>query len=265
MKGLLRSDWLGTRRDMQGSDIFSRAARRQHHMRALQSCPEDQWITNRMGDELLERLEAVRRPFQSALLLGHPGDDLLGALHARGVKPLLAGLGGAGRRIICEEDRLPLADQSMDLVVCVGGLDTVNDLPGALSLVRRILRPDGLFLGAMMAAGSLTSLRKALTGADTGPVARIHPQIDVRATGDLLARAGFALPVADIDMITARYTTLSALVRDLRANGLTNSLINRHPMTASQYAATDRALPRDQDGRFGESFTIAYLTGWAPP
>lgn len=264
MNDLLRSKGLGTRHVMQDRDIFSRAARREHHVRATRSCSGDRWIMNRISEELLARLDAVRRPIRSALVLGQPGDDLVDALRVRSINPVLAGLGGAGRRIICEEDRLPIADFSMDLVLCVGGLDTVNDLPGSLVLFRRVLHPDGVFLGAMMAGGSLSTLRKAIAEAETGAVARIHPQVDVRAAGDLLARAGFVLPVADIDMITARYATLAALVRDLRANGLTNSLATRHPMTASQYAATDCAMPRDEDGRFSESFAIAYLTGWAP-
>jgi NADH dehydrogenase [ubiquinone] 1 alpha subcomplex assembly factor 5 len=264
MNSLLRSMPLGTRRVMQDGDIFSRAARRQHHVRATRSRPDDRWIMNRISEELLARLDAVRRPVRTALVLGNPAEELIETLQARGISPVLAGLGGARRQIVCEEDRLPFADCSMDLVLCVGGLDTVNDLPGALVLVRRVLNPDGVFLGAMIAGGSLSTLRKALAEAETGAVARIHPQVDVRAAGDLLARAGFVLPVADIDEITARYATLSALVRDLRANGLTSSLAKRHPMTASQYAATDRALPRDRDGRFSECFAVAYLTGWAP-
>lgn len=250
---------------MQDQEIFSRLARRQCHIRATRFPSGDQWLMHRIGAELLDRLDAVRSPLRSVLILGLPDQLLIDAMRRRDMAVLVAGPGGHGRAVLCEEDRLPFADQSMDLVMAVGGLDTVNDLPGALTLIRRTLRPDGLFLGAMMAAGSLGALRAAISGSGGRGIARIHPQIDVRSAGDLLARAGFSMPVADIEAVTARYATFSDLARDLRANGLTNCLRDRFALTAGEVVAIDQALIRDSAGRFEEQFAIAYLTGWAKP
>jgi SAM-dependent methyltransferase len=250
---------------MQHPEIFSRLARRARHLRATRLPSADQWLMQRIGSELLERLEGVRTPLHSVLILGLPDQLLIDALCRRGMAVLVAGPGGKNRAVICEEDRLPFAERTMDLVLAVGGLDTVNDLPGALALIRRTLRPDGLFLGGMMAAGSLSALRTAIAEGGRGNVARIHPQIDVRSTGDLLSRAGFSLPVADTETVAARYASFSDLARDLRANGLTNSLRIRHALTAGEIASIDQAFPRDASGRFEEQFAIAYLTGWARP
>jgi SAM-dependent methyltransferase len=170
-----------------------------------------------------------------------------------------------------DEDRLPLAEGAFDLVVSIGALDTVNDLPGALILARRALRPDGLFLAAFAGAGSLPRLRAAMLAADAaqgGASPRIHPQIDVRAAGDLLARAGFALPVADAESVTVRFPHLPALVRDLRAMGATNILASRdrRPIGRAGLAAAiaDFAAAADPDGKTAERFEILHLSGWAP-
>src|SRR5919107_1568930 len=114
-----------------------------------------------------------------------------------------------------DEDRLPFADEAFDLIVSVGVLDTVNDLPGALLLIRRALRPDGLFLAAFPGAGSLPRLKRAMLAADAvggGAAARVHPQIEVRSAGDLLTRAGFALPVVDVQPVDVRFASLLGLV-----------------------------------------------------
>jgi SAM-dependent methyltransferase len=170
-----------------------------------------------------------------------------------------------------DEDRLPFGEGAFDLVVSVGVLDTVNDLPGALLLVRRALRPDGLFLGAFLGAGSLPRLRSAMLAADSveGAAApRIHPQIDVRAAGDLLTRAGFALPVADSWGVDVRFPDLLALVRDLRAMGGTNVLASRsrRPIGRLGLAAAiaDFAAAAGPDGKTAERFEILHLLGWAP-
>jgi SAM-dependent methyltransferase len=172
----------------------------------------------------------------------------------------------------CDEDFLPFADSAFDLVLSVGTLDTVNDLPGALVLVRRVLRADGLFLAAFCGAGSLPGLRSALRAAEEAqgypPSARIHPQIDVRAAGDLLTRAGFALPVVDSDLVTVRYPNLMRLVRDLRGMAATNLLSLRSAEGFGRLglgaALADFAGRADPDGKTSEQFNILHLTGWAP-
>ena len=141
------------------------------------------------------------------------------------------------------ETDLPATSGPFDLVTSLGLLDTINDLPGALALIRRALRPDGLFLAAFAGAGSLPRLRRAMRAAEgaegLGPSPRIHPQIDVRAAGDLLVRAGFALPVVDRDVVEVLYPSLAELVADLRAMGATNSLArrSRRPFTKLGLAA----------------------------
>ena len=165
------------------------------------------------------------------------------------------------------EDALPFADGAFDLIVSAGVLDTVNDLPGALTLARRALRPDGLFLAAFLGAGNLATLRAALRVAEGDrPAARLHPQIDVRSAGDLLARAGFALPVADGETLEVRYRDLFRLLGDLRGMAAGNVLAERVPLrreTLARLAAAFAELA-DESGRTTERFEIIFLTGWAP-
>jgi NADH dehydrogenase [ubiquinone] 1 alpha subcomplex assembly factor 5 len=229
---------------------FDRSLRRRRRDRAAVHFGEADYLHRLAADELLERLDLVTRPFARALDIGCAGNYLAQRLRTRGleVTSLDAGLrfakaaGGAQG----DEDRLPFADGAFDLVVSVGALDTVNDLPGALILARRALRPDGLFLGAFAGAGSLPRLRSAMLAADAaggGASPRIHPQIDVRAAGDLL-------------------------VRDLRAMGATNILgeRSRKPIGRPGLAAAlaDFAAAAEADGRTRERFEIVHLSGWAP-
>lgn len=224
-----------------------------------------------MADELLERLDSVQRPFTRALDLGCLDGRVGNALKARGIEVISADPGyrfaKAAGGVQCDEDRLPFADASFDLVVACGGLDQVNDLPGALLLIRRALRPDGLFLGAFTGAGSLPRLRSILLSAEERAVARLHPQIDVRSAGDLLARAGFALPVADGERVTIRYGSFFRLLDDLRGAAATNLLADAAPpLTRPVLARASKAFTAaaDADGKTAETIEIIYLLGWAP-
>lgn len=182
------------------------------------------------------------------------------------------GFASAAQGIQCDEDRLPFADESFDLVVSAGVLDQVNDLPGALALIRRILKPDGLLLAGFLGAGSLPCLRAATMAADMsvgGAVgSRLHPQIDVRASGDLLARAGFALPVADGERLTARYSNPLRIIADLRGMAATNLLCDQQGPRYGK--ARFRALMEafadagDPNGTVTETFELIFMTGWAP-
>jgi SAM-dependent methyltransferase len=254
---------------------FDRRLRRLRRDRAAAS-RETAWLHRRAADELIGRLDLVRRDVRTALDLGCGDLYLTSRLRERGLEVTPA---DAGRRfalaasgVQCDEDRLPFADQVFDLVVSVGALDTVNDLPGALTLVRRALRPQGLFLAAFAGAGSLPRLRSALRAAEEaeGLAAspRLHPQIDVRAAGDLLGRAGFSLPVADCETLAVRYGSLATLVADLRAMAATNLLAARslRPFGRAGYAAAAAAFEAgaDPDGRISERFDLIFLSGWAP-
>ena len=256
---------------------FDRHLRRLRRDRAAASGGAAEYLHRRTADELIERLDLVKRDFRHALDLGC-GDSWLGRrLRERGLDVVSADAGrafaAAAGGVQCDEDRLPFADGAFDLVVSVGVLDSVNDLPGALTLIRRALRPDGLFLAAFAGAGSLPCLRQAMRAADEAEAAdsvspRIHPQIDVRAAGDLLGRAGFALPVADCETVTVRFGALAQLVADLRAMGATNLLAARSKRPLGRFAlaaaAAEFAECADADGRTAERFEIIHLSGWAP-
>lgn len=250
---------------MRQTDIFDRSARRRTRERMSRYPAEDRWILQRMADDLLARLEAVRRPFRRALILGFDFEMLRSTLESRGIVSIVADasthLAAAAKGVACDEDRLAFADKSFDLVLAMNTLDTVTDLPGALILIQRILEDGGLFLGTIMGAGSLPTLRSILHD-QTGRnriAPRFHPQIDVRGAGDLLARAQLQLPVAESETFSARYRSLDRLINDLRANGLTNVLCGR--------AALQRASLAFATARFEtpvvESFAVITLTGWA--
>ncbi|HEY0311660.1 MAG TPA: methyltransferase domain-containing protein [Allosphingosinicella sp.] len=254
---------------------FDRTLRRLRRDRAAMAGEEADYLFRRAADEMLERLDLVTRSFSRALDLGTGRGYLARRLRDRGLEVVQADAGvrfaAASSGMQGDEDRLPFADSAFDLVVSVAALDSVNDLPGALILARRALAPDGLFLGAFAGAGTLPRLREAMAAADEaegGAAPRIHPQIDVRAAGDLLQRAGFALPVADSETVEVRYSGLRTLVGDLRAMGATNILAtrSRKPLGRRAYAAAIAAFAAEAeaDGKTRERFEILHLLGWAP-
>lgn len=221
-----------------------------------------------MLDGIAERLGAVKRSFADVLEVGSFAGDFapppgtrIARLDSGGVFARAAG------GVQADEDRLPFRDGAFDLVVSAGVLDGVNDLPGALLLARRALRPDGLFLGAFLGGNSLPALRALLREAEgEQPAPRLHPLVDVRAAGDLLVRAGFALPVADIETVPVRYGDLWRLLGDLRGMGSANVLNGRRALTRGTLvrAAAGFAARADPDGRTTERFDLVFVTGWAP-
>lgn len=242
-------------------EIFDRGARRLKRNRMLQYGRDDRWIIDRMAHDLLERIDAVRRQFRRALVLGCDFHTIRPVLEGRGISCVLTDtcpeIAATFDGVACDEDRLALANGSFDLVIAIGTLDTVTDLPGAFALIHRVLEDGGLFLGAMMGAGSLPALRSSLQDRhdDHEIVMRFHPQIDVRGAGDLLARAGFQLPVAESETVSVQYRTFRKLIDDLRANGLTNVLSDRRPLTKSKVM--------EIEGPVLEKFSIITMTGWA--
>jgi SAM-dependent methyltransferase len=251
---------------------FDRRLRRLRRDRAARRFAQADYLHRLAADEIVERLGLVRRDFRRALDLGCAGGYLTRRLRELGLEvvPCDAGFGfaAAAGGIQADEDRLPFADGAFDLIVSAGALDSVNDLPGALLLARRALAADGLFLAAFAGAGSLPRLKRAMLAADAleGVAApRIHPQIDVRAAGDLLTRAGFALPVVDVQPVEVRFSALIDLVRDLRAMGATNVLAgrSRRPLGRHGLAAAIADF-EDGEGKTTERFEILHLLGWAP-
>ena len=172
-----------------------------------------------------------------------------------------------------DEEALPFADGSLDLVVSALALQFVNDLPGTLIQIRRALKADGLLLAALIGGDSLTELRQAFAAAESeiegGVSPRVAPFADVRELGALLQRAGFALPVVDSDRLTVRYNSVFALMRDLRRMGATNALNERRrsPLrraTLQRMADIYAERFADPDGRLRATFEVAWLSGWAP-
>lgn len=250
--------------------IFDRALLQRRIEKARAGAPD--FLLVRAADDLLDRLQTVMRPFPRALDLGAPTDHFAQAVVVSGrAAPLRAGrFGGAA---IVDEEILPFAPASFDLVVSGMALHWVNDLPGVLTQIRRILAPDGLFIACLPGGASLVELRAALAQAEEqilgGASPRVSPFVDVRDMGALLQRAGFALPVSDIDSFTLRYDSLFALMSDLRAMGAANVLTQRAKiplrrdvlMRAAQIYAERFS---DPDGRVHASFEIVWLSGWAP-
>lgn len=254
---------------------FDRRLRRLRRDRAAPAFGDANYLHRLAADELLDRLSLVRRDFRSALDLGCHDSYLATRLRGAGIEVTCADAGlrfaRASGGVQADEDLLPFKDACFDLVVSVGVLDSLNDLPGALTLIRRSLKPDGLFLAAFAGAGTLPRLRSAMSAADAvldAASPRIHPQIDVRAAGDLLTRAGFKLQVADSAPVDVRLPSLIGVVRDLRAMAATNIMAARSKVPIGRLglaaAIADFEANADADGKTAERFEILYLTGWAP-
>jgi SAM-dependent methyltransferase len=243
------------------------------------------FLVERAAEDLSERLAAVLRRFDLAVDLGTPTDALRWALAASGkvatvvaADALLGANGGAPARgaplaVAADEEALPFRDGSLDLVVSALALQFVNDLPGTLVQIRRALRPDGLLLAALAGGDTLTELRQSFAAAEAeiedGVSPRVAPFADVRDLGALLQRAGFALPVTDVERLTVRYAAPSALMHDLRRMGAGNALIerSRRPLkraTLARMLEHYAAHFADGDGRVRATFDIVWLSGWAP-
>jgi SAM-dependent methyltransferase len=254
--------------------IFDRATVRRHRDRAAPRVANVVPILREVAERLLDRLDDTTRCFAHALDVGGRGVTAP-MLRARGMhvvatdlSPRMAALSGLPA-IACDEEQLPFAAHSFDLVVANLSLHSVNDLPGALIQLRQALVPDGLFLASLPALGTLAELRAALTEAEAalsgGASPRVAPFPDLRDGAALLQRAGFALPVADGETITLDYATGLGLLRDLRDAGEANAVAERSrrvprralfPMALAGLSAPD--------GHLRATLRLAMLTGWAP-
>lgn len=241
--------------------------------------PGADFLMRRAAGELADRLATVGRRFARAATLFCQTGAAADALAAGGkVDEIVrveadAAFYGAGDGIVAPFETVPFEPGSLDLAVSLLSMQTMNDLPGFLVQIRRALKPDGLFLGALAGAGTLAELRASLIEAETelagGASPRVLPFADVRDAGALLQRAGLALPVADIEEVTVRYGTLFDLAADLRAMGETSALAER-PRRPAGRALFRRAAEiyagrfADPDGRVRASFPLVWMSGWAP-
>ena len=256
-------------------DVFDRRAVRLHRERAASTVGAVTEVLRDAAERLIERLDDVTRRFAMALDVGGRG-VVAPMLRARGIEvvgcdlsPRMAALGPRGMAAACDEEWLPFAPGSFDLVVASLSLHWVNDLPGALIQLRQALRPDGLLLASMPTLGTLGELRRALTEAEAaltgGAAPRVSPFPELRDCAGLLQRAGYALPVVDLEEIRLSYADPLALLRDLRAAGETNAvrLRDRAVPPRALFPMALAQLPR-ADGRTPITLRMAMLTGWAP-
>lgn len=255
--------------------IFDRSLQRHRRRRAAYGKGAT-FLLERVAGELTDRLATVLRRFDIVVDLGTPDDAVRAALLRLDSIGMVVGADVLPRGrpfVVADEEALPFADGALDLVVSALALQYVNDLPGALLQVRRALKPDGLFLAALLGGETLTELRQSFAAAESeiegGVSPRVAPFADLRDLGGLLQRAGFALPVTDVDRLTVRYESVFGLLRDLRRMGATNSLIARHrkPLRRAtlQRMAEIYALQfADPNGRVRATFDIVWLSGWAP-
>jgi NADH dehydrogenase [ubiquinone] 1 alpha subcomplex assembly factor 5 len=262
--------------------LFDRALLARRRARVAASAAQHDFLLARVATDLAERLAIVRRSFPLAANLGaHHGLVSQAIQGIAGVERVIdvdatpaAMLRSATRlRVVAEEDALPFADASLDLVVSGLSLQLVNDLPGALVQIRRALKPDGLLLASLLGGGTLKELREAWLAGEAeisgGASPRVVPFADVRDMGALLQRVGFALPVVDSETVIVTYANPLALMQEIRAMGVSNMLISRRrtPVTrrlllrAAEIYAERFAGP---DGRVPATFEILTLTAWAP-
>jgi SAM-dependent methyltransferase len=263
--------------------LFDRQLRRLRLARAAPGFEQVDFLHRRAAQDIVERLEPIMRPFSLAVdlaarrgsfaeaLAASPARERIGLLIQADESPaMLAGRGGV--RIALDPEQLPFAEACLDLIVTALDLHWTNDVVGALIQARRALKPDGLFIGAFLGGATLTEMRQCLIEAETeikgGAGPRVSPFADPADGASLLQRAGFALPVADVDRINVRYDHPMRLMAELRRMAETSTLAERAPplrrdvlaKACELYAARFAEL----DGRIPATFEILTLTGWAP-
>lgn len=261
--------------------IFDRALHRRRLDRAAPDYAD--FLKRRAAEDAVFRIEGIMRRFPLAVDLGARTGAFAQALAASDAREKIdllietdlsgAMLGRRGPRVVADEERLPFRTGSLDLIVSTLSLHWANDLVGALIQARLALKPDGLFIGAFLGGATLTELRQSLLSAEAelsgGAAMRVSPFADAADGGALLQRAGFALPVTDVDRVTVRYADPVALLRDLRAMGETNVLADRSraPLTRGVLGrALELYVERfgEADGRVRATFEIITVTGWSP-
>ncbi len=242
--------------------IFSakrRLAMRRRAMGLQQVEDAPRYLINDMVEDVLERLAFLRHEPARALVIGDWTGALAASLRSQGADVIQAEPANGF------DEEQPFLETGFDFITSLGTLDTVNDLPGALVHIRNALAPGGMMIASFTGAGSLPVLRAAMLAADGDrPAPRIHPQVDVRAGGQLLQRTGFADPVIDSRPLRASFRSLGGLIADLRAMGLSNCLADPGPPLgkAALVRAREAFAAAREDGRTVETFEILTLSGW---
>lgn len=265
-----------------GPAPFDRAAVRAHRARAARRDAEADFLFDEIAGRLIERLDDIRREFPRVLDLGcrrgflgprlaaRPGTALVTQCDLAPEMAVVAQAATGLPALAADEEALPFAEGAFDLIVSNLVLHWTNDLPGALVQARRALAPDGLFIAALFGVGTLAELRLALLEAELategGAGPRVSPFADVRDGGDLLSRAGFAMPVADVETIRVSFPGALDLMRDLRAMGESNAVAERRKGFTRRATLMEAAAryPRGGDRRIEAAFEVVFLAGWAP-
>ncbi|WP_440958994.1 methyltransferase domain-containing protein [Oceanicaulis sp. LC35] len=262
--------------------LFDRRLLARRRNRAAREFQAYDFLHARAADDLLDRVESVTRDFDTCLVLGGGGaigralKDRPGAqakikhLIETDLSPDMARLSDVTAACL-DEERLPIAPQSVDMVISCLNLHWTNDIVGALIQINHALKPDGFFAGALLGGATLTELRQSfqkVTDEDPAP-RRVSPFADTVDMAGLLSRSGFTLPVSDVDRVKARYGNAFVLMRDLRAMGETNALYDRPrtPGTKSLFVKTAEAYAEafaEADGKIPATFEIIHFAGWAP-
>jgi NADH dehydrogenase [ubiquinone] 1 alpha subcomplex assembly factor 5 len=253
---------------------FARQRLRQHRQRAARRFADVAFLKTAMAELIAERLKDVNRRFARALDLGAhqgwPASSIAETMISTDVSAAMLAYAPT-LNVVADEEALPFAPASFDLVVSAGSLHWVNDLPGALLQVRHILKPDGFFVASLIGGDSLHELRRCLLQAEAdivdGARARVSPMVDVRDAGGLLQRAGFAMPVAEVDRVQVRYDDPLILLHELRAMGESNALVDAAPLRRDVLARMCdmyRQHYGDAQGRITATFAFITLAGWAP-
>ncbi len=253
--------------------LFDRRALRRHRDRSATAAADGGFLLREVAERLADRLDDVTAAFPLALDIGARDGVLARKLKGRGGIETLVRLepsetlcrAGGGLAVVGEEDRLPFGRRCFDLVTSNLALHWTEDLPGALVQIKRALKPGGLFLASLFGGETLSELRRALLAADAavsgGAAPRVSPFADLRDAAGLLQRAGFDMPVADLDTIRVSYDSPFRLMADLRAMGETNALAARPRHFARR--ALFAELAAQHTGRQTTTFQIIYLSGWA--
>ena len=258
--------------------LFDRKTVRRHRDRAAATFAGHDFLHREIADRLADRLHDVKRDFATVLDIGGGHgtttfDPKPETLITMDLSERLLNTIPEGLRVSADEEFLPFAEKTFDLIASTLSLHWVNDLPGALVQIRRALKPDGLFLAAMLGGDTLIELRRAFLEAEAettgGTSPHTSPVADVADAGALLQRAGFALPVIDTDTLTVTYSDMFALMRELRGMGEANAVAARSRAglrrdTLLAAAARYHDLYADGDGRIPATFQIIWMTGWAP-
>jgi len=264
-------------------EIFDRSLLRERRNRAAAHLSEYAFLHEWTLRNILERLSLIKRGFPLALVVGARSPALMAPLKlAGGIETLVAGdlslpmIRAAGQgfpALQLDEEFLPLGLETLDAAINILNLHTVNDLPGALLRMRQALKPDGLFIGAMLGGETLYELRHSLMQAEMalsgGVSPRVAPFADKQQMGALMQRAGFALPVVDSEIVTVSYQTPMNLMRELRFMAENNIIAGRSRTPASKGLMMEAARHyaehyADADGRVNATFEIIFLIGWAP-